>query len=176
MSKNLITSWLSKNNLDFLAAQSAVREGILETLQWVLPIKALQSKQFDEGGQYLPYKISTRCFSLKRETLYLFNSQILHRKTFRVSYLEVIGDKLTILFPDCVREKFESKDLRSTFGGATTTFGNVNESILCCRVIPCNLASRRNINQCHEILGSELIIPNPCVWATRMIDQLCRFI
>jgi len=96
-------------------------------------------------------------------------SKASHR--FRCRYSEVIGDKLTILFPDFVREKFISKELGATFGGATTTFGNVNESVLCCRVIPCNLASRRNINQCHEILGSELIIPYPCVWATRTIDR-----
>src|SRR4028119_1148905 len=90
---------------------------------------------------------------------------------FRYGYSEVIGDKLTILFPDFVRQKFESKSLRATFRGATTTFWNGNGNILRCLVVECNLPSRRNINQCNEIVGSELIIPNSCVWATRMIDQ-----
>ncbi|MEG4499082.1 hypothetical protein QUB05_18400 [Microcoleus sp. F10-C6] len=54
---------------------------------------------------------------------------------FRCRYSEVIGDKLTIRFLDFVREKLISKDLRSTFRGATTTFWNGKGNILRCLVI-----------------------------------------
>ena len=80
---------------------------------------------------------------------------------FRYGYLEVIGDKLTILFPDFVREKFESKSLRSTFRGATIKFWNGNGNILRCLVVECNLTSQRKINQCNEIVGSELNYSSP---------------
>ena len=60
---------------------------------------------------------------------------------FRCRYSEVIGDKLTTRFPDFVREKFISKDLRSTFRRATTTFWNGNGNILRCLVVECNRLS-----------------------------------